>query len=124
LIDTSDDIQTAKFSYARSVKLNYNEVEAYPKPLAFYLCIYMLESLAGLFLRVLGFDKYSQGEARFTGRTAENPATTYWCYIPESSTALDGNENPGLKPKDKTPVMYVVDNQEIIVTYSNKDLIN
>ncbi|KAJ3409471.1 hypothetical protein HDV05_004434 [Chytridiales sp. JEL 0842] len=67
-----------------SVKLNYNEIEAYAKPLIFYVVVYLLESICGLYLRVLGFDKYSQGEARFAGRTAENPATTYWCWIPDS----------------------------------------
>ncbi|KAJ3204721.1 hypothetical protein HDU67_009348, partial [Dinochytrium kinnereticum] len=71
----------------RPVRLNFNKVEAYPKPLILYFTVYLLESLGGVVLRVLGFDKYHSREERFIGRRSgtEVPDITYWARFPRGA---------------------------------------
>ncbi|KAJ3315368.1 hypothetical protein HDU76_002227 [Blyttiomyces sp. JEL0837] len=63
------------------VILNFNPVEAYPKPLLVYSVVYVMESLAYLALRVAGFNKHLPLEER--GLKVECDASiSYWSWVP------------------------------------------
>ncbi|KAI8848488.1 hypothetical protein BC829DRAFT_417631 [Chytridium lagenaria] len=68
---------------------NPKSVEAYHKPLFLYATIYVLESVGGLVLRVLGFDKYNSQEERFTSKKSalEDRSITYWARFPDAHSA-------------------------------------
>ncbi|KAJ3096187.1 hypothetical protein HDU97_006170 [Phlyctochytrium planicorne] len=73
------------------VRLNFNNVEAYPKPLFLYTLVYLAESFGNVVLRVMGFDKYSSKEERFFASRSgvTTPSITYWARFPEAREVTD-----------------------------------
>ncbi|KAJ3112923.1 hypothetical protein HDU96_003991 [Phlyctochytrium bullatum] len=76
--------ETGRNPAIKPVRLNFNKVEAYPKPIFVYTIVFLLECLGCTVLRLLGFDKYNSQEERFMSRRSgvETPAITYWARFP------------------------------------------
>ena len=49
------------------------------------MVVFVLDSLFGFFLRVLGFDKYSCSEEHFIQSSDHLSTLTYWAWIPENA---------------------------------------
>ncbi|KAI9209627.1 uncharacterized protein BJ171DRAFT_608846 [Polychytrium aggregatum] len=74
-----------------TVKLNFNEIEAFSKPLLVYACVFVLESLAFMFFRYCGFVRFIKNETASPQPESAEPCVPYWLYAPQ-------NPQQGLSP--------------------------
>ncbi|KAI8618766.1 hypothetical protein BC830DRAFT_895288 [Chytriomyces sp. MP71] len=90
-------IQPGRNKDITALILNYNPLEAYPKPLILYLFIWGLE-LFGLFIMtLLGFKRVSPGNRPYH-ESSETSCLNYWVYQPASHISA--------RSDDKLPIVF------------------
>ncbi|KAJ3023904.1 UNVERIFIED_CONTAM: hypothetical protein HDU68_008412 [Siphonaria sp. JEL0065] len=91
------------------VILSYNPILAYPKPLVFYACISLVESIGHLYFSWLGFRRIVDRERRYSFHPLDQDPTTvhYWVLQPSASLKSSVATSASLPPSTQQPLPIV-----------------